>query len=138
MPSSTRHEVIHRRAHIFVLTDLFLMCERMSASEKAEKAKEVLDSRPDRVGDGGPLPEMWLLYPPLAGRHLSVLSGSVENELIVTVMHRENFLLTFDDRQTREEVLADLQACIAFASNSQSSGRIPSVIMLILFRWHFR
>lgn len=118
-PSSTRHEVIHRRAHIFVLTDLFLMCERMSATEKAEKAKEVLDSRPDRVGDGGPLPEMWLLYPPLAGRHLSVLSGGVENELIVTVMQRENFLLTFDDRQTREEILADLQACIAFASDSQ-------------------
>lgn len=91
----------------------------MSASEKAEKAKEMLDSRPDRVGDGGPLPEMWLLYPPLAGRHLSVLSGGVENELIVTVMQRENFLLTFDDRETREEMLADLQACIEFASDSQ-------------------
>lgn len=117
-PTSTDHEVIHRRAHIFVLSDLFLMCERMSVTEKAEKAKEVLGQHPDRVGDGGPMPEMWLLYPPLAGRHLSVLSGGMENELIVTVMQRETFLLTFDDRQTREGSLADLQACIEFASSS--------------------
>lgn len=109
------------------------MCERMSAIEKAEKAKEVLDQQPDRVGDGGPMPEMWLLYPPLAGRHLSVLSGSVENELIVTVMQRETFLLTFDDRQTREGCLADLQACIEFASSSKYFYILPRVVSRPIF-----
>jgi hypothetical protein len=119
-PTSTKRQVVHKRAHIFVLSDLFLMCERMSVTEKAEKAKEVWANNPNRVGDGGPLPEMWLLYPPLAGRHLSVLSGGVETELIVTVMKRETFLLKFDDRQSREDTLKALQDCIDFASSGES------------------
>jgi hypothetical protein len=94
----------------------------MSATEKAEKAKEVWANNPNRVGDGGPLPEMFLLYPPLAGRHLSVLSGGVETELIVTVMKRETFLLKFDDRQSREDTLKALQDCIDFASSGESSN----------------
>lgn len=56
-PLSTGQEIIVRRAHIFLLTDLFLICERMSPSERAE--------RPNG-------PDMWLLYPPLAGKHLRV------------------------------------------------------------------
>ncbi|KAJ9122078.1 hypothetical protein QFC24_004305 [Naganishia onofrii] len=127
-PTSTKRQVVHKRAHIFVLSDLFLMCERMSATEKAEKAKEVWANNPNRVGDGGPLPEMFLLYPPLAGRHLSVLSGGVETELIVTVMKRETFLLKFDDRQSREDTLKALQDCIDFASSVSRSGTSRSAI----------
>ncbi|KAJ9120690.1 hypothetical protein QFC22_002621 [Naganishia vaughanmartiniae] len=121
-PTSTKRQVVHKRAHIFVLSDLFLMCEHMSVTEKAEKAKEVWVNNPSRVGDGGPLPEMWLLYPPLAGRHLSVLSGGVETELIVTVMKRETFLLTFDNRQSREDTLKAIQDCIDFASSVPRAG----------------
>ncbi|KAJ9105444.1 hypothetical protein QFC21_001815 [Naganishia friedmannii] len=103
--------------------DLFTMqLKRMSVTEKAEKAKEVWANYPNRVGDRGPLPEMWLLYPPLAGRHLSVLSGGVETELIVTVMKRETFLLKFDDRQSREDTLTALQDCIDFASSVVRPG----------------
>ena len=56
-PRATGKEMVVRRAHIFLLTDLFLVCERMTPSEKA--------ARP------GPL-EFWLLFPPLAGKHLKV------------------------------------------------------------------
>ncbi len=50
-PSSGGPEITLRRAHIFLLTDLFLICERMTPSEKAEHSQ------------GGVGPDMWLLYP---------------------------------------------------------------------------
>jgi hypothetical protein len=71
-PSSTGSQVVHHRAHLFILSDLFLVAEWMDATDKAFKAKEHID----RVGTGGPMPEMWLAYPPLAGKHLAVNEGS--------------------------------------------------------------
>jgi hypothetical protein len=55
-PKAAGTEVVHRRAHIFLLTDLFLICEWMTPEEKANQPP-----------DG---PDMWLRYPPLAGKHL--------------------------------------------------------------------
>ena len=75
-PSSTGGQVVHRRAHIFILSDLFIVAEWMEASEKAAKAQHVAKEQPERVGKGGPMPEMWLSYPPLAGKHLSVAEGT--------------------------------------------------------------
>jgi len=48
----------------------------MEAGEKAMKAQQVAREQPERVGEGGPMPEMWLAYPPLAGKHLMVAEGS--------------------------------------------------------------
>ncbi len=57
-PSSINQEVVHERGHIFLLTDLLLVCER------------VLSQDQDQHGlDGN---SFWLLYPPLAARHLRV------------------------------------------------------------------
>lgn len=75
-PSSTGQQVIHARAHVFVLSDLFLVSEWMDASDKAAKAQQVAREQPERVGQGGPMPEMWLCYPPLAGKHLQVAEGA--------------------------------------------------------------
>jgi len=58
-PLATGQEIVFRRAHIFLLTDLFLVCERMSPSQLAERG-------------GNSKADMWLLYPPLAGKHLRV------------------------------------------------------------------
>jgi len=54
--------IVHARGHIFLLTDLFLICERMTPDEK-----QAANSH----GDGQDY-DMWLLYPPLAGKHLRV------------------------------------------------------------------
>ena len=75
-PTCTGQQIIHRRAHVFILSDLFLVAERMEASEKAAKAAQLLVEDPARVGEGGPMPEMWLCYPPLAGKHLMVAEGN--------------------------------------------------------------
>lgn len=57
-PRATGEEVVHRLGHVFILSDLFLVCERMTQEEK--------------VKAGGEGPDMWLLYPPLAGKVLRV------------------------------------------------------------------
>jgi hypothetical protein len=74
-PTSTGQTVQHRRAHVFILTDLFLVAEWMDAADKAAKMQVIMKEQPERVGQGGPMPEMWLCYPPLAGRHLVVGEG---------------------------------------------------------------
>ena len=58
IPRSTGVQVTQERGHLYILTDLLLMCERMTPQDMS------------RYGQDGP--DMWLLYPPLAGKHLKV------------------------------------------------------------------
>ena len=74
-PRCTGQQVVHSRGHVFILSDLFLLADWMDAMDKAAKAQQVAREQPERVGQGGPMPEMWLSYPPLAGKHLSVAEG---------------------------------------------------------------
>lgn len=62
-PRATGVEIVHRHSHIFILTDLFLVCERMTPGE--------------RTAAGPDGPDMFLCYPPLAGKHLRVIETSV-------------------------------------------------------------
>jgi hypothetical protein len=63
VPRSTGVEVNHLGGLLFILSDLFLLCEKMEPEEKSVET---------------PNADMWLLYPPLAGKHLKV--ATVENE----------------------------------------------------------
>ena len=54
---STGQPMKYPRGHIFLLTDLFLMCEWILPSERAEH--------------GGTF-DISLIFPPLAGKHLKV------------------------------------------------------------------
>jgi hypothetical protein len=57
-PRSTGVNVVHQHGFVFILSDLFLICEKMS-----------LD---DRVAAGVDGPDMRLCYPPLSGKVLKV------------------------------------------------------------------
>ena len=94
-PNTTGQQVVHRRAHVFILTDLFLVAEWMEAVDKAAKAQQVAREQPERVGQGGPMPEMWLSYPPLAGKHLMVAEGSQCKQLPITLLGT-NYSKRFD------------------------------------------
>lgn len=120
--------MVHSRAHIFILSDLFLVTDRMEAMEKATKAQQVAREQPGRVGEGGPMPEMWLAYPPLAGKHLSVVEGqqsesgvgpvlTVGNVVAITVMRRETFVIHAESEMERDQIMKSLTDCINFASN---------------------
>ena len=58
VPRATDTEVVHHRGHIYLLSDLFLICERMTPDEQALPGNEGADT--------------WLCYPPLAGKVLRV------------------------------------------------------------------
>ena len=144
-PNSTGTQVVHRRAHIFILSDLFLMAEWMEAADKAAKAQKVAKEQPERVGQGGPMPEMWLRYPPLAGRHLSVAEGAqsesqpecrfkvaksvIGNVLTVTIMRKETFVIHAESEVARDQIIKDIIDSIDFAS----SGRLSSLVFYRLW-----
>ncbi|KAJ9475115.1 DH domain-containing protein [Pseudozyma hubeiensis] len=105
-PSSGGPEVTIRRAHMFLLTDLFLVCERMTPSEKAE------------LSSGGVGPDMWLLYPPLAGKHLRVADmGGQGNVLSITILKKERLIVHTDSREAKEDWLEHFADCQKFAAN---------------------
>ncbi|KDN36460.1 hypothetical protein K437DRAFT_54478 [Tilletiaria anomala UBC 951] len=102
-PRATGKEMVVRRAHIFLLTDLFLVSERMMPSEKA--------SRP------GPA-EFWLLFPPLAAKHLKITDeGGPGNVLSVLVMKKEMLILHFDSAASKEQWITAFDACQQFANS---------------------
>ncbi|WWC87232.1 uncharacterized protein L201_002120 [Kwoniella dendrophila CBS 6074] len=128
-PNSTGQPVVHQRAHIFILSDLFLVAEWMEAAEKASKAQQVAREQPDRVGHGGPMPEMWLSYPPLAGKHLMVAEGQQANVLSIMIMKRETFVIHAESDIARDQIMKDLIDCIDFASvATRPSTAAPSPI----------
>ncbi|KAJ3813760.1 hypothetical protein F5876DRAFT_86894 [Lentinula aff. lateritia] len=103
-PRVTGQEIVHRRGHIFLLSDLFLVCERMSLEERATS------------GSNGP--DMWLCYPPLTGKVLraSEVPGS-DTEMQVHIMRKEILTLCLETRQERDAVMKDFRECIEFAGS---------------------
>ncbi|CAE6421742.1 hypothetical protein ACGC1H_001836 [Rhizoctonia solani] len=104
-PRVTGLEVSHRRAHLFLTTDLLLICEKMTPEERAS-----FDS------DG---PDMWLCYPPLAGKHLQITErdGGQGNVFQLTIMKKEVLTVHTESRQTRDQVMRDIQECADRAMN---------------------
>lgn len=71
VPRNTTEEIVHRQGHIFLLSDLFLICDKMSPEEQAQHAVQGAD--------------MWLCYPPLAGKVLRVVD--IEGRSLYTFEH---------------------------------------------------
>ncbi|PCH33767.1 hypothetical protein WOLCODRAFT_86998 [Wolfiporia cocos MD-104 SS10] len=110
-PTSTGVEVVQDRGHVYILTDLLLICEKMTQQERG----------PQRAGG----PDMWLLYPPLAGKHLRVAPlESTKTALVVTVLRKESVVLHADSPETRNKLLAELGSCIAAATEHRFNGNM--------------
>lgn len=77
-PRATGLEVVHRRGHIFLLSDLFLVCERMLPEEQETLGKDGADMR--------------LCYPPLAGKVLRLSDVNGQGERI-TCYFRSSVLI---------------------------------------------
>ena len=58
-PKATGVEIIHRHGHIFILSDLFLLCEEIVQEESVARDEDGRD--------------MHLCYPPLSGKVLNVI-----------------------------------------------------------------
>ena len=93
-------EVYIENAHIFLLTDLFLVCERLGEEEQGQ--------------DGA---DMWLMFPPLAGKHLRIQPVHDDPEgtdFEIVVMKRETLLMRCGSRSERERWLNAFEECISF------------------------
>ncbi|KAF8642369.1 hypothetical protein AX16_009637 [Volvariella volvacea WC 439] len=111
-PRSTGVEVIHRQGHIFLLSDLFLICERMTPEDQAQHA-----------GDGA---DMWLCYPPLSGKVLRVSEvDGQDNRLQIAIMKKELIVLEADSRQTRDFMMPEFKDCIEFATSLPPPSKQP-------------
>ncbi|UZJ56586.1 hypothetical protein CBS101457_005906 [Exobasidium rhododendri] len=123
-PSSTGQELVLRRAHIFLLSDLFLVCERKTPMERAE---------------GGQISaaDMWLLYPPLAGKHLRVTDNGVQgNSISVQILKKETLVIHTESREAKVEWMNEFEQCRQFATNlglrvkTTTSEAIPGSVSL--------
>ncbi|KAH7911951.1 hypothetical protein BJ138DRAFT_1149486 [Hygrophoropsis aurantiaca] len=111
-PQATGVEVVHRYGHVYVLSDLFLVCEKMSLEDRASMANNG--------------PDMWLCYPPLSGKVLRVseVSGQ-DNALQVTIMRKETLILEAETTKARNDILAEFMECIAFAKAMSGAASEP-------------
>ncbi|AGV14300.1 hypothetical protein, variant [Cryptococcus neoformans var. grubii H99] len=128
-PSATGQQIVHKRAHIFILSDLLIIAEWMEAADKASKMQQIAREQPERVGRGGPMPEMWLSYPPLAGKYLMVAEGLQANVLTVMIMRKETFAIHTESEIAKDQIMRDLIDCIDFASSiNRPHNAAPSPI----------
>ncbi|GAA5925642.1 uncharacterized protein JCM15063_005079 [Sporobolomyces koalae] len=74
----SRTTVIHPRAYVVLLTDLFLLCEWTLPEESPSQQQDLT-----------------LLYPPLAGKHLRVSEPTPRGELEVSIMGKERLTIKF-------------------------------------------
>ncbi|KAF9240863.1 hypothetical protein BU15DRAFT_87438 [Melanogaster broomeanus] len=111
-PKATGVEVVHHHGHVYILSDLFLMCERMTPEERASR------------GVGGA--SMHLCYPPLSGKVLKVtdLPGQ-DNALQVSIMRKETLILEADSRDARDQIIQEFQECISFARTMSGAAQEP-------------
>ncbi|KAH9937083.1 uncharacterized protein B0H18DRAFT_1081365 [Fomitopsis serialis] len=112
-PRTTGTPVVHELGHVFILTDLFVFAERMKPRERAQ------------FGPDGP--DMWLVYPPLAGKHLRVSPlGDSETALSVTILRKETLTLHTSTPALRDRLYSEFAECIdAAAISSVSSAKSP-------------
>ncbi|KAL0951069.1 hypothetical protein HGRIS_007807 [Hohenbuehelia grisea] len=109
-PRSTKTEVVHHQGHLFLLSDLFLICERMTTDEKIQN-------------NGA---DMWLCYPPLAGKVLRVSEvPGQDNALQVAIMRKETLIIETESVHVRNYMMSELKECIEFAGSVSPPSKQP-------------
>ncbi|KAK4048281.1 hypothetical protein OIO90_005900 [Microbotryomycetes sp. JL221] len=124
VPSSDtqRQQVVYRHAHIILLTDLFLVCQHMSNEERQRQQQQQTNHS---FGEDGP--DMWLMFPPLAGKHLKVDIGTNKNEFEVTIMRKEKLIVKTLDAFEASEWRTAFEQAIAFGiHNGHAATRADS------------
>lgn len=100
----SQRQVIHPRAYVILLTDLFLLCEWTLSNEMTS-----------------PSQDLTLLYPPLAGKHLRVSETANPSELAVSIMGKEQLTLRFGGGETEaRDWKAAMEDAARFGANRKS------------------
>ncbi|KAI6162269.1 hypothetical protein EDD17DRAFT_1580833 [Pisolithus thermaeus] len=108
-PKSTGIEVVHRHGHVIILSDLFLVCERISPEE--------------RVALGV---DMRLCYPPISGKVLKVMDVPEQgNALSLSIMRKETLTLEAESQHARDRITKEFMECISFSRTISSAAQEP-------------
>lgn len=111
-PRSTGVNVVHQHGFVFVLSDLFLICEKMTLG--------------DRVAAGVDGPDMRLCYPPLSGKVLKVTEvPGQDNALQISIMRKEALILEASSPHARDEIIKEFKECINFARTISATASEP-------------
>ncbi|RIA95246.1 hypothetical protein C1645_734218 [Glomus cerebriforme] len=95
----------HIYSHIFLLTDLLLICQQITQEEKQELTSE----------------KDWkLLFPPLNVEHLAIndISDVKEESLELTILQKEMIILYADNKTIKENWLSEIKKAIESSSNA--------------------
>lgn len=111
IPSSDpgQQEIFTPSACIYLLTDLFLLCERIA--DPASDARKT-----------NPRADLWLMYPPLATKHLRVhkIDTSTDHTAFeVEIMRREKLTFFVNSPQQRDEWFDVFNEAIAFTGGAR-------------------
>jgi hypothetical protein len=117
IPSSdpARQEVFTHNSHIFLLTDLFLLCEKIPQPLSAQSRTN-------------PNADVWLSYPPLATKHLKVFRNDDADGVTfdIEIMKRERVTVFAENRQKRDEWLDAFAEAISFTAPNRKC-RLSSI-----------
>ncbi|CAG8485550.1 1692_t:CDS:2 [Gigaspora margarita] len=107
------------RAHLFLLTDLLLVCQRLSPEEKQIN----------------PNKEFYLIHPPFSGRYLSIIDNYDRNEELIRLnfMQKKDLVIFTENREQKERWLQELDRMINFtiqAAAASSRSSMASVLNL--------
>ncbi|CAG8491820.1 3994_t:CDS:10 [Rhizophagus irregularis] len=103
-------ETTHINAHIFLLTDLLLICQEITQEEK----------------------DLKLMYPPFNTYHLAIndVSDDQEDSLELTILQKEMIILYANDKDTKDDWLREINKAIEFSSNVESNPRLSTISTL--------
>ncbi|KAG8782987.1 hypothetical protein FRC15_005959 [Serendipita sp. 397] len=110
-PSSTGQQLATTNAHIFILTDLFLVCQHMTPEEKLMAETE-----------------LWISYPPLSGKVLKVSDvqgGPGEHVVQVVILKKETLYIHLETAQLKEQVLREFAECKEAAQTGSNRSNAP-------------
>ena len=123
MPASDPHqqEIFNPAAHIYLLTDLFLLCEQIPYPATEQNR---LNTSPD----------MWLLYPPLATKHLKVtrVDNHLGNAFEIEIMRKEVMTIFTESREARDNWLLHFNEAIGFLGLSRASFDLLLCVCMLI------
>ncbi|KNZ71445.1 Breakpoint cluster region protein [Termitomyces sp. J132] len=109
---ATGIEVVHSFGHIYLLSDLFLIAERMTPQERSLHGQDGADS--------------WLSYPPLAGKVLRVFEiPEKPKSLRLVIMRKETLFLETQSTELRNALLTQFRECIEFSQSLPPASKVP-------------
>lgn len=136
---ATGIEQVLSLGHVYLLSDLFLVAQKMTSQERSLHGRDGAD--------------MWLSYPPLAGKVLRVFeipeqraflfgylafirlmigNSSTAKALRVVIMRKETLFLETVSMELRDSLLAHFRECIEFSQSRRSFRSFIRVFLSVL------